>query len=342
MAQVSVIVPNYNHARFLEKRLSSIANQSFKDFEVILLDDASTDRSRGVLKTWCEGRDNWRYLFNDKNSGSPFVQWNKGIELATAPFIWVAESDDYCETSFLEKLVPLLKENPKVGIAYGQSLLVDENDKILYSYKESLEFIFKSKAWEKDFIKKGNAACVEWLLHHNPIPNASGILMRKEAFLNAGKADTSMRLNGDWHLYAKILLHYDLASIPQELNYFRVHQATQRSKSIRNASVYQELITINTLIREAIPQSEKAANAALDEFANWWIGNLPYHAWNTENWQLNRRLFKFFQAYKNHLAYRIFLTYVISYFRDFLKFTGLLKPLKKLRSQLFPGKYWDK
>lgn len=342
MAQVSVIVPNYNHARFLEKRLSSIANQSFQDFEVILLDDASSDDSRSILKNWCEGRANWRYLFNDTNSGSPFIQWNRGIELATSPFIWVAESDDYCETIFLEKLVPILRDNARVGIAYGQSLLVDEQDKVLLSYKESLEFIYKSKAWEKDFIKKGTDACSEWLLHHNPLPNASGILIRKEAYLNVGKADTTMRLNGDWHLYAKILLNYDLAFTALELNYFRVHQATQRSKSIRNASVYQELITINTLIREAIPQSEKAANTALDEFANWWIGNLPYHAWNKENWRLNRRLFKFFSAYKNHLAYRISLTYIISYCRDLLKFTRLLKPLKKWRSLLFPGKYWAK
>jgi len=341
MALVSVIVPNYNHARFLDKRLTSIALQSFRDFEVILLDDASSDNSTEILKAWAE-KHNWQYHFNTENSGSPFIQWNKGIARATSPFIWIAESDDYCENTFLEKLVPLLQNNAQVGIAYGQSLLVDEQDKLLYSYRENLEFIYKSKAWESDFIKTGKDACRTWLLHHNPIPNASGILIRKEAYLKVGKADNTMRLNGDWHLYAKILLHYDLAFIAQDLNYFRVHQATQRSKSIRNASVYQELITINTLIRSALPAAEEEANKALNEFANWWIGNLPYHRWTKANWLLNKKLYKIFAVHKNNLAYRIFLTHLISYLRDFLKTIGFLKPLKILRTQFFPGKYWDK
>lgn len=342
MALVSVIVPNYNHARFLEKRLSSIAAQSFQDIEVILLDDASSDGSQEILKNWSAKHGNWQYHFNTENSGSPFIQWNKGVSMARAPFIWIAESDDFCESTFLEELVPLLQDNAKTGIAYGQSLLVDEQDKVLYSYRESLEFIYKSKAWESDFIKAGKEACRAWLLYHNPIPNASGILFRKEAYLKVGKADPSMRLNGDWHLYAKILLQYDLAFKAQNLNYFRVHQATQRSKSIRNASVYSELISINTLIREALPEAKQEADIALNEFANWWIGNLPYHSWTKENWQLNKKLYRFFSAHKNNLVYRIFLTHIISYLRDFLKKIGILKPLKKWRSQMFPGKYWDK
>lgn len=342
MIDVSIIVPNYNHARFLEKRLSSIAEQSFTNYEVILLDDNSKDDSRDILEAWCEKHENWHCYFNEENSGSPFIQWNKGIDLAKAPLIWIAESDDYASPNFLEKLVPLLQSKPKLGIAYGQSLLVDEQDQLLYSYRENLEFIYKTKAWDHDFIKPGQEACKQWLLHHNPIPNASGILMRKDAYLKAGKANPSMRLNGDWHLYAKILLQYDLGFIAEDLNYFRVHQATQRSKSIRNASVYKELISINELIRTALPEAEEDANKALDEFANWWIGNLPYHALSQENWKLNRELYRFFKNYKNHLAYRIFLTYIISYLRDFLKFVGLLKPLKKLRGFLFPGKYWDK
>ncbi len=342
MARVSVIVPNYNHARFLEKRLSSIASQSIQDLEVILLDDASSDDSQVILKKWAAKFEHWQYHFNTTNSGSPFIQWNKGIAMASAPIIWVAESDDYCEASFLEELLPLLENEPETGIAYGQSLLVDEEDKVLYSYRENLEFIYKSKAWERDFIKAGSEACREWLLHHNPIPNASGILFRKEAYLKVGKADPKMRLNGDWHLYAKILLQYNLAFKAKNLNYFRVHQATQRSKSIRNASVYTELISINRLIRAGLSEAEKEADAALDEFANWWIGNLPYHSWTKENWQLNKKLFRFFSQYKNHLAYRIFITHLISYLRDFLKTIGLLKPLKKLRNQIFPGKYWNK
>jgi glycosyltransferase involved in cell wall biosynthesis len=79
---VSVIVPNYNHARFLPKRIDSILGQSFQDSELILLDDCSTDGSRSILSRYAGGQ-RTKIEFNDKNSGSPFKQWNKGVGLAT-------------------------------------------------------------------------------------------------------------------------------------------------------------------------------------------------------------------------------------------------------------------
>lgn len=339
---VSVIVPNYNHRAYLPQRLKSIVNQSFEDFEIILLDDASSDGSQKLLHEFATTDSRAKFYPNRKNSGSPFFQWNKGVELAEGEFIWIAESDDYCEPDFLEKLLPMLQADVEVGIAYGQSWLVNEAGEKINSYEENLSFIYKSHAWQQDFVVNGHEACRDWLLFHNPIPNASGILMRKKAYQDAGRADISMRLNGDWHLYAKILLKNKLAFKAEHLNYFRVHPQTQRSKSRKNASVYRELVAINTLIRTKVPKSRAAADEALAEIGSWWIGNLPYHSFSRENRRLNKDLYALFKKHKNNLPWRIFLTYVISYTRDALTFLHLLKPLKKMRSQMFPGKYWDK
>lgn len=341
MPKVSVIVPNFQHQDYLEKRLNSIEQQSFSDFEVILLDDASQDKSAQILQAYADKHPHWSFQPNLKNSGSPFRQWQKGLELAKGEFIWIAESDDIAHPDLLKKLVKLLDQNPSAGIAYAQSMLIDENGKELNSYAENLGFIYKSDAWQKDFLKKGTEACRDWLFYHNPIPNASGALFRKAAIDKVGPPDLSMRLNGDWHFYAKILLQYDLAFKAEILNYFRVHAQTQRSQSIKRASVYRELIAINQLLRNGLKDSTAEADAAMDEFANWWIGNLPYHSFNAENRKLNKEHYRIFKAYKNNLPWRIFLTYIISYLRDFLKWIGLLKPLKKLRSQIFPGKYWN-
>lgn len=339
---VSIIVPNYNHAAYLPKRLSSIAAQTFTNYELILLDDASADDSPTLLANFAKTHANTQYIANTTNSGSPFKQWNKGVALAKGAFIWIAESDDYCEPDLLEKLVPLLRDNPQVGIAYGQSYLVNEKDEILHSYAENLEHIYKSKAWETNFIESGPKACRKWLVHHNPIPNASGILFRKSAYLQAGGATENMRLNGDWFLYTKILVTNDLAFTAQHLNYFRVHTQTQRVSAIKHAWVYNELVTINNYIRQNISNSQAAADVAITEVGNWWIGSLPYQKPTRQNWQTNKVLYQFFKPYRNNLPYRIFLTYLISYLRDFLKCIGLLKPLKRLRSWLIPGKYWDK
>src|SRR6187549_2432119 len=96
---VSVIIPNYNHAKFLRQRLESVLNQSFRDFEVIILDDCSTDESFQVIEDYRAHPKVSHIVFNKENTGSTFIQWKKGIELAKGEWIWIAESDDWCELS---------------------------------------------------------------------------------------------------------------------------------------------------------------------------------------------------------------------------------------------------
>jgi glycosyltransferase involved in cell wall biosynthesis len=80
--QVSVILPNYNHAVFLQKRIDSIFNQSFTDFELIILYDFSTDNSKEIIEQYREHPHVSHIVYNTENSGSTFKQWGKGIELA--------------------------------------------------------------------------------------------------------------------------------------------------------------------------------------------------------------------------------------------------------------------
>ena len=77
--QVSVIVPNYNYARYLPMRIESILNQTFTDFELILLDDASTDESVSVLEKYRNNKHVSHIVVNEQNTGSPVQQWMKGI-----------------------------------------------------------------------------------------------------------------------------------------------------------------------------------------------------------------------------------------------------------------------
>src|SRR5579864_2284139 len=107
MPTVSVVVPNYNHARFLPERIESILRQTYQDFELILLDDRSTDDSRAILSQY-GGDPRVTIEFNDVNSGSTFKQWNKGVRLARGRYIWIAESDDYADDRLLERLVAAL------------------------------------------------------------------------------------------------------------------------------------------------------------------------------------------------------------------------------------------
>src|SRR5713226_5897350 len=123
MPKVSVIIPNYNHARFLRKRIESVLEQTYQDFELILLDDYSTDESRTILEQYSSDP-RVRIEFNSANSGSPFKQWNKGVRLACGKYIWIAESDDYADERLLERLVAVLKADPQISFAYCRSRCV--------------------------------------------------------------------------------------------------------------------------------------------------------------------------------------------------------------------------
>src|SRR5580658_7167935 len=111
MPKVSVIVPNYNHARFLRRRIDTILAQTFQDFELILLDDCSTDESRSILREYASAP-RVRFEFNEVNSGSTFKQWNKGVRLTQGKYVWIAESDDYADIRLLERLVAVLNDEP--------------------------------------------------------------------------------------------------------------------------------------------------------------------------------------------------------------------------------------
>ena len=109
--KVSVIVPNYNHAAFLHDRISSILNQSYQNFELIILDDCSTDNSLAIIEQFKEEKAVSHVILNTKNSGSTFKQWEKGLNLAKGEYIWIAESDDFADRQFLERAVEILDEN---------------------------------------------------------------------------------------------------------------------------------------------------------------------------------------------------------------------------------------
>ena len=116
---VSVIVPNYNHARYLEQRLDSVFEQTYQNFEVIILDDCSTDDSMEVINRYKDNPHLSQIVVNEQNTGSPFKQWDKGIHLAKGDLIWIAESDDYNELTFLEELISEWNKHKNVVLAFS-------------------------------------------------------------------------------------------------------------------------------------------------------------------------------------------------------------------------------
>lgn len=229
---VSIIIPNYNHAQFLEQRLESVLNQTYTNVEVIILDDNSTDNSRDILDQYLQHPKVSGIYYNTINSGTPFTQWQKGIELAKGQFIWIAESDDYSETNFLEKLIQKINAKAHIDMAFCESHFVNEQGEIIHQKETSKrEEIFTGK----EFIEK-------MLTFGNGIYNASMAIFRKNLFERiTDKSYLNFNYCGDWYFWILLCEKCNLVYHSGEpLNYFRRHEKSVSSNSDRKGTLFIE------------------------------------------------------------------------------------------------------
>jgi glycosyltransferase involved in cell wall biosynthesis len=226
--KVSVIIPSYNHCRYLPERIDSVLGQTFGDFEVIILDDASTDGSHAVLARY-HAKPRVRVVVNTRNSGSAFPQWNRGIGMAKGEYVWIAESDDSADPHFLETLVPILDDDPALGLVYCQSRLIDTAGAAVGTALDWTADLHPTR-WATDFRNDGTDEVRRYLTAKNTIPNASAVLSRRAVALQALPVDASFKLCGDWLHWGKILLRSHVAYVARPLNRWRLRSSNSRRR----------------------------------------------------------------------------------------------------------------
>ncbi|WP_029037680.1 glycosyltransferase family 2 protein [Salinimicrobium xinjiangense] len=206
---VSVILPNYNHALYLQERMDSILNQTYRNFELIILDDASTDQSHEILEKYRDHEKVTQFLINRINTGSPFVQWKKGLELARGEIIWIAESDDSCESNFLEVQVQQLG---------GGSISVA---KTLKFNQQGIQGEVQHPVFKKNVEIIGN----EQILFC-PVLNVSAILFRAPELKEIARSQFStFQLIGDRVFYFEFFQHKSVIDNRETIAYFRKETA---------------------------------------------------------------------------------------------------------------------
>ncbi len=218
---VSVIIPNYNHEPFLRQRIDSVLNQTFGDFEVILLDDCSSDDSRAILESYRSHPKVSHLVLNSQNSGSTFAQWKRGLALARGRYVWIAESDDYADPDFLATLVPLLEADPSAAMAFTGSHMVDADGKPVPGMDWDR---YRTGAKEVETYT-GRELTVRKLLWTADVYNASMVLFRRSAAPPIEDAQLRMRYCGDWLFWVNMAQNGGAIEVRRKLNYFRQHQA---------------------------------------------------------------------------------------------------------------------
>lgn len=239
---VSVIVPNYNHAPYLAQRLESIFAQTYENYEVLLLDDCSSDDSRKVLEDFAaRNPDRTRTLFNDTNSGGVFHQWEKGLAAARGDLIWIAESDDWASTNFLETLVPFF-QNEAVQLAYARTMFMDAaGENQIWSMEEYLDQ-FGPERWSRAWVETAPNIVRDAFSMTNIVPNVSSAIFRRFERLDVLEVDLwrEMRTCGDWMFYLNAIRGGMMAYSPDAQNFYRIHDRNTSITSHKADQFYRE------------------------------------------------------------------------------------------------------
>lgn len=267
MPVVSVIIPNYNHAPYLHQRIDSVLNQTYNDLEVIILDDCSTDNSKAVIEQYRNYDKVSNIIYNTENSGNPFQQWGKGIQHAQGKYIWIAESDDWCEPTLLKTIVTGLEQNENCVLGYCQSYCVNDDGSIRFQshHKQLQEYIDGKK-----FISS-------YILPSNPIFNAGMAVWKKEVYQQISKDFISYKRIGDYLFWIEIAACGDVFISGKLLNYFRAHDKNVSGDALKSGMSFIDHIPLNKRLLERRLINQKDYSKAIKKsYAQFRLSNRYY------------------------------------------------------------------
>ena len=209
MPRVSILLTCFNHMQYLPAAMKSIQEQTFSDYEIIALDDGSTDGSR----EWLEGCGyESRLVFHERNVGT-YASLNIGISTAKGGYIAILNDDDLWAPTKLEKQVSFLDKNPKSGLVHTGGGFVDSSGSALKSTPLGFEF---------NGIQSGNALLS--LIYFNKII-ASGVLIRRECFDRLGGFTENLYGSGDWEMWLRIAEQFEMGFVKEPLTFYRWHES---------------------------------------------------------------------------------------------------------------------
>jgi len=203
---VSVIIPTHNRSRLLVKAVESVQRQTYRDFEIIIVDDASEDDTKEIVKGLLN--DQVKYIRLDTNHGGSGAR-NIGINAAKGKYVAFLDDDDFWLPEKLERQVEVMKRSPQVGVVYTEWLQL-ENGRT-YTYKMKPKY-------------RGNI--YKHLLAGNCVPGGgSTVLARRECFQSVGGFDEQLPSCQDWDMWIRLAREYEFDFVALPLIVWRMHNA---------------------------------------------------------------------------------------------------------------------
>ncbi|MGL6298356.1 MAG: glycosyltransferase [Methanobacteriaceae archaeon] len=217
LPRISVVIPSYNHEKYVKETIESVLNQTFQDFEIIITDDGSSDRTVDKIKEFDDER--IKLFVFEENQGA-CVAVNNCINKSKGEFIAVLSSDDFWELDKLEKQVKFLDENFDIAATFSKAYFIDENSEVIENWDNGSTYSFyenvfdvenrSKEEWSNHFFMNGNCLC-------HP-----SMLIRKEIYNDVGLYDERMANLPDFDMWIRICLKYDIHIMDEKLISFRI------------------------------------------------------------------------------------------------------------------------
>ena len=274
---VSVIIPTYNRTNLIGGAIQSVLNQTFQDFEIIVIDDGSTDNTEETVNSFNNIK--IRYISHSNNRGVSAAR-NTGIRASRGEYIALLDSDDEWLPGKLDKQIKVLQsESSEVGVVYSDLFYIDENGKNMNKLRNP---------------EKGGYI-YEDLLSKNCMSPPSTLLIKKECFNRVGLFDNLLNAQEDWDMCIRIAKYYRFALIKIPLVKYRLH-SNQVSKNLG-----VKIITANRILVKYADELEIRRRARSKHY--FYIGNRFCHMGKTKEGQ--RYLLKAISLYPFYIRYYI-------------------------------------
>jgi alpha-1,3-rhamnosyltransferase len=218
---VSVIIPSYNHERFVEQAIMSVIDQTYKNFELIIIDDGSKDKSPHLIKTLINKFDSSNIIFETQENMGLSKTLNKGIRMANGEFIGFLASDDVYLPNMIEECVNVLStEKANVCAVYSDGFIIDGDGRKICKHSEKFKIPLGKNAYKELLLRN-------WI-------GAGGVLYRKSSLIECGLFDENIEIE-DYDLFLRLTKIFQIKYIPKLLFLYRRHSLNYSSDEKRVA-----------------------------------------------------------------------------------------------------------
>lgn len=239
-AKVSIVLPTYNQAHYLPAALDSIFDQVYPDYELIVVNDGSTDDTSAVLD---EYQNRHSFIRVDQDNQKLPRALNSGFARATGAYLTWTSSDNILMPSMLSVLVEALDDDGTVGLVYADFHAIDDKGKDLGR--------FRVPDYDRHLLLQVN------LVH-------CCFLYRRECMTQVGLFDPEFVYGEDWEYWVRISKLYSMKRVPRALYRYRLHRKSMTGELVRGAACSMGHAAFTRRIRERMP-------------VRWWIGKLKWH-----------------------------------------------------------------